>query len=276
MPQPGICRLFALITPLLLVPPAGAAAEVRLRGDYVVSLFGITIGRGGWDVRIAAGHYIATGQGRSAGLAVLVSSGQGQASADGAIQGGKPGPRRYDYTSTTTQKYDEIHFQLQNGLVRDLRIDPPQGRHRKRVPLEPRHMENVFDPIGGLLMPNLTPIGPTPIGPTPIGPATCARVLPVFDGRMRYDLHFSFLRMEQVKTDIGYAGPVAVCAVRFVPLAGHVPNRPAIQYMMGLTTMEIWLAPVAGTALAVPWKIVIPTPYGTALLEAESFQITEE
>jgi len=125
----------------------------------------------------------------------------------------------------------------------------------------------VFDPISAVLMPNADAAG--------LGPAACARSLHVFDGSMRYDLHFHFLRMEQVTTEAGYHGPVAVCAVHFNPLGGYLPERPAIKYLMGLTTMEAWLAPIAGTKLLVPWKVVIPTPFGVGTLEAERFVVSQ-
>ena len=48
---------------------------------------------------------------------------------------------------------------------------------------------------------------------------------------MRYDLQFAYKRMEQVKADKGYEGPVVVCAVYFVPIAGYVPHRAAIKYL---------------------------------------------
>lgn len=239
--------------------------ETRLRAHYVATLIGITVGSGSWDLRIASDHFIATGNGGSAGLALLFSSGRAEAVAEGPVRAGRPAPQRYDYTSITTKKYDEIHLRLAQGNVTELRVDPPQKPHRKRVPLEPRHQIGVLDPITAVMTP----------APGPPGPETCARSLAVFDRRMRYDLHFTFKRMEQVKTNAGYQGPAAVCAIRFAPIAGHIPERPAIKYLTELTTMEVWLAPVAGTALAVPWKVVIPTPYGTGVLQAESFRVTE-
>ena len=53
----------------------------------------------------------------------------------------------------------------------------------------------------------------------------------VFDGRMRYDLQFAYKRMETVKAEKGYEGPVVVCAVYFKPVAGYVPDRPTIKYL---------------------------------------------
>jgi hypothetical protein len=91
---------------------------------------------------------------------------------------------------------------------------------------------------------------------------------------MRFDLQLSFNRIEQVHARKGYQGPVAVCGVRFVPVAGHVPDRPAIKYLAAQHDMEIWLAPIAGTRVVVPYKISLPTPLGRAVLEAAEFVTT--
>ena len=48
---------------------------------------------------------------------------------------------------------------------------------------------------------------------------------------MRYNLQFAYKRMEEVKTEKGYEGPVVVCAVYFTPVAGYVPHRPTIKYL---------------------------------------------
>jgi hypothetical protein len=38
--------------------------------------------------------------------------------------------------------------------------------------------------------------------------------------------------------------------------------------------MEIWLAPIAGTRVLVPYRLTIPTPLGTGKLEATHFITT--
>jgi hypothetical protein len=88
---------------------------------------------------------------------------------------------------------------------------------------------------------------------------------------MRYNLQFAYKRMDQVKAVKGYEGPVVVCAVYFTPLAGHIPDRPAIKYLTELRDMEVWLAPIAGTRVLVPFRVSIPTPLGLALLQATQF-----
>jgi hypothetical protein len=84
---------------------------------------------------------------------------------------------------------------------------------------------------------------------------------------MRYDLGLEFKRLETIKVD-GYQGPAVVCAIYFAPVAGYDPNRAAIKYLSAQRHMEIWLAPIAGTRVLVPYRVTIPTPLGTGKLEA--------
>jgi hypothetical protein len=102
-------------------------------------------------------------------------------------------------------------------------------------------------------------------------PQACQRTLAIFDGRMRYDLRLAFKRLEQVKSEQGYEGTAVACAVYFHPIAGHVPQRAAIKYLTELRDMEMWLAPIAGTRLMVPYRVSVPTPIGLGVLQATQF-----
>jgi hypothetical protein len=96
----------------------------------------------------------------------------------------------------------------------------------------------------------------------------------VFDGRYRYDLQFVFKRLDHVKAEKGYAGPVVVCAVYFMPIAGFIPSRSAIRYITKLRDIEAWLAPIAGTRVLVPFRVQGPTPIGRMVLQATEFVST--
>jgi Protein of unknown function (DUF3108) len=108
----------------------------------------------------------------------------------------------------------------------------------------------------------------------PLTPEACHTGAAIFDGRLRYDLKLDFKRMETVKAEKGYAGPVVVCAVYFSPVAGYIPDRPVIKYLSAQRNMEIAFAPVLGTRILVPFRMVIPTPLGVAMLEATQFITT--
>ena len=105
----------------------------------------------------------------------------------------------------------------------------------------------------------------------PVSPLACARKVAVFDGRVRYDLRSEFKRIETVKAERGYQGPVVVCAVYFEPISGYVPNRPVIKYLVALRDAEVWLAPIAGTRVLVPFRFSMPTPLGMGVLQATQF-----
>ena len=91
---------------------------------------------------------------------------------------------------------------------------------------------------------------------------------------MRYDLKLDFKRMETVKAEKGYQGPVIVCAVYFSPVAGYIPDRAVIKYLAAQRHIEIAFAPIAGTRVLVPYRMVVPTPLGNGMLEATQFVTT--
>jgi hypothetical protein len=62
-----------------------------------------------------------------------------------------------------------------------------------------------------------------------------------------------------------------VCALYFVPISGYVPDRYAIKYLAALRDAEVWLAPIAGTRVLVPFRFSLPTPLGTGVLQATQF-----
>jgi hypothetical protein len=80
--------------------------------------------------------------------------------------------------------------------------------------------------------------------------------------------------METVRAAKGYQGPAVVCAVNFVPIAGYVPQRAAIKYLVAQRDIEAWLVPVAGTRVVVPYRVSVPTPLGLGIMEATDF-VTE-
>jgi hypothetical protein len=88
---------------------------------------------------------------------------------------------------------------------------------------------------------------------------------------MRYELKLDYKRMEHVKAEKGYSGPVVVCAVYFTPVAGYIPDRAAIKYLAAQRNIEAWFAPIAGTRILVPFRMMIPTPLGMGILEATQF-----
>jgi hypothetical protein len=194
----------------------------------------------------------------------VFASGQGSGAARGYMVQGIPVPASFAGSITADKKTEEIRMTLDKGDIKDFVITPPTQPNPERIPLTDAHRKGAIDPMSAMLL-------RVPGRDNPVSPQACQRVLPVFDGRVRYDLSLVFKRIEQVKTEKGYEGPVVVCGVYFSPVAGHVPDRAAIKYLIKQRDMEIWFAPVAATRVVVPYRVVIPTPIGVGVMEATQF-----
>jgi hypothetical protein len=243
---------------------AGAEQEARLEAQYTMSVAGLPIGRGSWVIDISGNRYSSEANGGTVGLLRAFTGGDGKAIAHGTFRGGRPAFSTYAATISSRQKTDEIRLVVANGKVKDLKLDPPADTDPERVPITPESERGIVDPMTASMM-RVAGTG------NPLSSAACAHTLSIFDGRLRYDLQLAFKRMDKVKADKGYQGPVVVCAVHFMPVAGHIPSRAAIKYLSRQRNMEVWLAPIAGTRVLVPFRVQGPTPVGTAVLEATQF-----
>lgn len=250
----------------VVMGPTAASAQGRLDARYEASLAGIQIGKGSWVIDIADDQFSASASGGSTGLLKAVAGGSGSSAAQGRMVNGQFAPASYTATITTDKKSETVRIQLTGGNVKEASIEPEPEPTPERIPVTDAHRHGVVDPMTG----SLVRVAGTA---DPVGPEACKSNAAIFDGRMRYDLRLDYKRQETVSAK-GYQGPVVVCAIAFRPIAGYVPDRPAIKYLIAQRNMEVWLAPIAGTRVLVPYKVLVPTPVGMAALEATQFVST--
>jgi Protein of unknown function (DUF3108) len=249
---------------VLLAAQAPALAQGRLDARYEATLAGIPVGKGAWTVDIAEDQFTATASGGTAGLLKAFAGGSGTGASQGRVVNGALVATNYSASTTTSKKSEAIHMVLANGNIKEFAIEPEPPVDPDRLPITDAHRRGVYDPMTGSLL-------RVPGTGELLTPDACRTGASVFDGRMRYDLKLDFKRMETVRAEKGYQGPVVVCAVYFTPVAGYIPDRPVIKYLANQRNIEIAFAPVAGTRILVPFRMVIPTPLGTAMLEATQF-----
>jgi hypothetical protein len=84
-------------------------------------------------------------------------------------------------------------------------------------------------------------------------------------------LRLEFERFSTAHPVEGYQGQVVVCSAKFLPVAGFDPKHFLVTYLAAQRETEIWLAPLAGTRLLVPYRASISTPMGVGVLEATKF-----
>ena len=248
----------------MLLFAAPGFAQGKLEAHYEATLAGIPVGKGAWAIDISDDAFSAAASGGTAGLLKAFAGGSGTGAAQGRVVNGALVSTNYSATTTTSKKTEAIRMVLSNGNVKEYAIEPEPPVDPDRLPVTDAHRRGVFDPMTASML-------RVPGSGDPLGPDACRTGAAVFDGRMRYDLKLDFKRMETVKAEKGYRGPVVVCAIYFSPVAGYIPDRPVIKYLAAQRNIEIAFAPVAGTRILVPFRMVIPTPLGTAMLEATQF-----
>jgi hypothetical protein len=265
-------RLFHLCAATLLVSLAcgtvPALAQGKLDAQYTASLAGVPVGKGGWVIEIGDDQYLSATSGVTTGLLRVFASGEGSGIARGYVSNGTLVPSAYAATITADKKTEEMRMSIVGGVVKDLIVTPALPPNPDRIPVTEQHYRGVTDPMTASLV-------RVPGAADPLSPEACNnKTTSIFDGRMRYDLTVSFKRMEEVKAEKGYAGPAVVCAVYFNPVAGYIPGRAAIKYLTKLRDMEATMVPIAGTRVMVPFRVAVPTPLGTAALQATQFIVT--
>lgn len=130
----------------------------------------------------------------------------------------------------------------------------------KNIPVTKEQLRGVLDPMTGAflrLRPNL------PQADLKV----CDEAIPVFDGKLRFDIVLEPKQQAQVKGDApgGYSGPAAICGVKFVPISGFRPGDRAVNYMSTHSdAIEAWLVPLLGTVLYLPYRISVPTAFGAS------------
>jgi hypothetical protein len=251
-----LVRLISLASAVviaMLVDSGGGLvqAQGKLDAAYVVTLGGVPVGKGSWSIDVQDDQFTATADGATSGLLRVFASGQPVAST-------------YASTIIADNRSDQVRILFSGGNVKEYLADPPTIPSPDRVPLTEASRKGVLDPMTASLI-RVAGSGDTFV------PEACQRTIPVFDGRMRYDLQLAFKHLDKVKSERGYQGTVVVCSVYFSPIAGHVPERSTIKYLVAQRDMELWLAPIAGTRLMVPYRASVPTPIGLGVLQASQF-----
>ena len=273
--QPVRHLLFALSLGVVLglagfaVPIGPAQAQGKLDATYTASLAGIPLGRGAWVIDIGEDQYSAVTSGVTTGLLKVFASGQGTGFARGYVSNGILIPSTYGAQIKADKWSEDLRMNIVGGVIKDLSIEPAPPPQPERISVTESHRKGVTDPMTGSLV-------RIPGNGEMVSPEACRRTTSVFDGRLRYDLRLEFKRIDKVKAEKGYAGPAAVCAVYFTPIAGYIPNRTAIKYLTEQREMEVWLVPMTGTRILVPFRMTIPTPMGTGALQANQFLTTAQ
>ena len=243
-----------------------AQAESHLTARYTISMTGVPIGRILWTVDVGDGFYTTSASGMASGALSILVNGEGRVSTHGVAKGGRLMPTFF--TSNVNDDDGNIGLQMifNNGAISELLTNapPPKPDH---LPVTEADRHGATDPLTAMLISAAS-------AEDALMPASCNRVLAIFDGQRRYNLALSYKRVDTMKADEGYAGPVLVCGVVLQPIAGYKADSVLVKYVAGRRDMELWFAPLTGTAIIAPIRVLMPTLLGTLEIAADRFATT--
>jgi Protein of unknown function (DUF3108) len=247
---------------MVSVTPFGAQAG-PLEARYQITVAGLSIGTGQISGQVSAQSYRVTLNAQLIGLAGALTSGRGAVNVSGSFQGPRPISNGYALSANNSQISRTIQIAMVGGNISQVAIEPPFEPKPDRVPVLEHHRRGVTDPVSALMM-------PVAANGDMLAAENCNRSIPVFDGVQRFNVELSHADTKVInEPKRGYVGHALVCHARYTPVAGHRP-LPATSYMANNRDMTVWLVPVEGSRVLVPYRIQVKTQLGNVVIEAQS------
>jgi hypothetical protein len=242
----------------------GHAHAGSLDARYRITLAGLSVGTAELSGAFSPQGYQVSLRASLTGLAGAVTSGRGAASVRGAFAGTRTVSSGYALTASNSTMTRTIQIGMAGGNAGAVAIQPPFDPRPDRVPVTEAHRRGVTDPVSALVM-------PAAAGDM-LAPGQCDRQIAVYDGVQRFTIQLGYGGLQAVNNArAGYVGHALVCSVRYLPVAGHRPI-PATEFMARNRDISVWLVPVEGQRVLVPYRIAVQTQVGLSLIEAERIE----
>lgn len=247
-------RLPLLALTLLLLPNAAAAQWLQI--TYAVSVRGFPVGTAKIAAEMQGERFSLSFSGGMSGLARLFSDARTTVTASGRVTADRLQPEEYSHVWTEGDDTETVAMRFAGRGVTDVTLNPPLDRPERFVPVTAAHKADALDVASAIVWP----------APGGLNRDVCARTLPLFDGKRRFDIALSFKRKEAFSAR-SFAKAAMVCAIRYVPISGHKPKKETGAFVAGSRDAEVWVASVAPGYVA-PVLIQLPTRIGRIVLKA--------
>lgn len=248
-----------------LAPAAADSWPSRVAATYDVEFNGIGIGSFDFQSEADAGAYRLVGNGK---LSLLFGAYKwsGNTKADGAFgaEGPTARPRAFSFAYQSNKKSGSTRLSYTGDTVTAVMHEPPKEPKDGTVPVQPAHLKGVLDPMSAILAVSKGTAG-----------NPCARRIPVYDGKERFDLMLSpkgVVQLSEARPS-GQPGTGYVCRIKYVPISGHKADQEK-KHITATEGIEIVLRPIPTANIFVPYKVTIPTIAGPATITARKVDIT--
>jgi Protein of unknown function (DUF3108) len=269
MQHTGVLAALVLVGGLSVSASAGDQHAIQVRANYGVYWAGLHLGDVQLAMSVDGSDYTMTGEGRFSMLGGLLYNWHGDTSSRGNLTKDSPKPSLYALSYSGGDKKTDLRISFSDGAVSEVSISPKKRPSPHNIPVPGEQLRGVLDPMTGAFLHARPDLPKADL-------RVCNEKIPVFDGQMRFDIVLHPRRQERIKANpgAGYSGLAAVCGVKFQPLSGYRPDDRGVKFMIAHTDeIEAWLVPMPGTGLYLPYRISVPTAFGSGQAQLLSFQV---
>ena len=228
---------------------------------------GVTLGKVDLNATIRGDQYHSVSNLQTGGVVNAFWQSEIQATSTGTVASKAFHPSLYDsfYTGRSDKKQEVSLTYDSNGPVR-LYADPPYSTTGYEVTSDQQRA--TFDPLSAITY-LVSGVGTAADNP-------CGVVLPVFDGRRRYNVEITKIKDTTVSMDNGiYKGHALLCQIKYKQLAGYKPK--VIKEGASFPIINAWVATfpssVTGRDYVVPLRVWADTTYGVIAAVATNIKI---
>jgi hypothetical protein len=257
-----------------IITSSGVFAEdahpeaTQIIASYRIYFAGFHFGDVSLTMALKGSEYQMNGEGRFSVLGGLIYDWHGTTTSSGKIAETGPKPSIYTLSYSGGHKHADLRISFSDGAVSQILLSPRKHPNPRDIPVTKEQLRGVLDPMTGAFLRARPDLSNADL-------KVCDETIPVFDGERRFDLMLTPKRRVQVESETpnGYSGFAAVCGVKFVPVSGYRPDNSATKYMAHTDEIEVWLVPLPATVFYMPYRISVPTGFGSGSAELTSFQV---
>jgi len=264
--------------------PVRTPDTAHIRVDFAFNYGGFQLGEATLRADFRDGTFEATSDMQTKGLADSLFQSTYKVWSTGTYTPGTVTPARYtnDFQGKG-DKYQKVDMRYDaDGYPLDPEADPTYEKFLKKRPVTREQRAGAVDPMSAWIH-MLT-------AATASGANPCGTTIPIFDGRRRYDLVFTFVKNDEISVGRGgktYKGPAFHCRMRFQPIAGYKQERmerfEQDEDALPIPDMDVWMVhlreegrPAASMPnYLVPIKIMSDTPLGAVVMIAEKIRLKD-
>ena len=241
-------------------PPGSDIVEI----GYKIHLGGFHLAQVNVRTVMHEDEYVSVSKVETKGLVDVFASADIQLISTGEVIEGRVAPRTYN--SDQIEKNKRQLVGLLFGQEGPLEIDANPPYDLERFPVSEDLKRRTVDPLSAALFVTL--------GSTASRSEPCGEIVPIFDGKRRYNLNLTYIETEEINLgrDGGYNGEALHCRLEYERVAGFKPPKPGKRKTQ-VPPIDIWLAPFNDGKLMIPVRMQADSDFGGAVVRATNLTV---